>query len=40
MNYIIISITRKQNDDFTSQKNYEDYTPEKYHCISVDDDII
>ena len=21
-------------------KNYEDYTPEKYHCISVDDDII
>lgn len=27
-------------DDFTSQKNYEDYTPEKYHCISVDDDII
>ncbi len=27
-------------DDFTSRKNYEDYTPEKYHCISVDDDII
>ncbi|HDR7794467.1 TPA: short-chain dehydrogenase [Bacillus luti] len=27
-------------DDFDQQKNYNDYTPEKYHCISVDDDII
>ena len=27
-------------DDFTSQKNYKDYKPEKYHCISVNDDII
>jgi hypothetical protein len=27
-------------DDFDSQKKYNDYTPQKYDCISVDDDII
>lgn len=27
-------------DDFDSQKRYIDYTPQKYDCISVDDDII
>ncbi|ENQ3106730.1 hypothetical protein SAMN04488168_15112 [Bacillus sp. 491mf] len=27
-------------DDFDHQGNYNDYTPEKYHCVSVDDDII
>ncbi|MGG0724906.1 short-chain dehydrogenase [Bacillus mycoides] len=27
-------------DDFNYQKNYNDYTPEKYHCVSIDDDII
>lgn len=27
-------------DDFDSQKRYDDYTPQKYDCISVDDDII
>ncbi|PKG23266.1 short-chain dehydrogenase [Niallia nealsonii] len=27
-------------DDFNREKNYNDYTPQKYHCISVDDDII
>ncbi|PRS29073.1 short-chain dehydrogenase [Bacillus sp. RJGP41] len=27
-------------DDFDSQKKYNDYTPQKYTCISVDDDSI
>ena len=27
-------------DDFDTQKSYIDYTPQKYDCISVDDDII
>ncbi|WP_082148071.1 short-chain dehydrogenase [Bacillus sp. LK2] len=27
-------------DDFDIQKKYNDYTPQKYNCISVDDDII
>lgn len=27
-------------DDFDHQRNYSDYTPQKYHCVSVDDDII
>lgn len=27
-------------EEFDSQKSYNDYTPEKYGCVSVDDDII
>lgn len=27
-------------DDFDSQKKYNEYTPQKYNCVSVDDDII
>ncbi|HDX9579853.1 TPA: short-chain dehydrogenase [Bacillus pseudomycoides] len=27
-------------DNFDRQKKYNDYSPEKYNCISVDDDII
>lgn len=27
-------------DDFDQRGNYNDYTPQKYHCVSVDDDII
>jgi len=26
--------------DFDKQKIYRDYEPQKYHCISIDDDII
>ncbi|UFJ43370.1 short-chain dehydrogenase [Brevibacillus humidisoli] len=27
-------------DDIDSQKDYNDYNPQKYNCISVDDDMI
>ncbi|KOP82700.1 short-chain dehydrogenase [Cytobacillus solani] len=27
-------------DNFDNMKNYNDYTPQKYSCISVDDDLI
>lgn len=27
-------------DNFKSKKNYNDYNPQKYQCISVDDDMI
>ncbi|EJR64150.1 hypothetical protein IIO_02049 [Bacillus cereus VD115] len=27
-------------DDFDYQRNYNNYTPEEYRCIAIDDDII